>query len=409
MAKGEIITARVERIASGGAGIARPEGKSVFVELTAPGDLACFRIRREHKTWAEAELLEIKEASPFRVAARCPLYGRCGGCSLQHMSYEAQLDAKTAILKDAFTRIAGFSPPEIRLRPSQPFEYRNRVQFHKIEEFNCPSKDICALGSSGIKSFHCSKHWFKTSLGFMERKSSRLAALDDCPVADAGIRAALKERGIQPPDKKRFTVYSHGKTFLVEGGNERGYVSILGRELALDARVFFQSNAVMLELLVADLVEAAQAADRNLPLADIYCGVGTFAAFLGAGFSGVDMLEENESALALARENVRGKNLNFYAAKDSAWIKIAEARQKKSWGFMVLDPPREGLSGPFAKWLAANGGELAAYVSCDPATLARDSRILAEGGYTLKELTLYDFYQQTAHIESLALFARSGQ
>jgi len=267
------------------------------------------------------------------------------------------------------------------------------------------------MGYSRIKSIHCDRRWFKTHMGFMERKSSRLVALGDCPVAEAGIRKALKDEKFQWPNKKRFTVYSNGKTFLVEGGTERGLVSVLGRELVMDAGVFFQSNATMLELLIGDLVEAASAADRNLPLADIYCGVGTFAAFLGAesgslGFPEIDLVEENKSAMDLARENVRGKT-NYYADKDTAWVKIMNKTPKKTWGFMVLDPPREGLSGPFADWLAANGPELAAYVSCDPATLARDSRLLLEGGYALQELTLYDFYPQTAHIESLALFCRT--
>ena len=396
MAKGEIFTARVESIAAGGAGIARlnetcrrgsaepgsPPGKSVFIELTAPGDLARFRIEKDQKNWARAELLEILEPSPVRVSPTCSLYGRCGGCSLQHLTYEAQLQAKTTILSDAFKRIGGFDPPVIRVRPCVPFEYRCRVQFHKTGD--------------------CDAH-----VGFMERKSSRVVTLSDCPVAEPGIREALREKKIQWPNKKRFTVYSNGKTFLVEGGLERGNVSILNRELVMDVNVFFQSNAAMLEFLVTDLIEAAGAADKSLPLADIYAGVGTFAAFLGESFPAVDLVEENKAALALAKKNVTGKQVNFYAGKDTAWVKTLQANEKNAWGFMVMDPPREGLSASFAKWLAESGPDLAAYVSCDPATLARDSRLLLEGGYALKELTFYDFYPQTAHIESLALFSRN--
>jgi len=375
-------TARVERIAAGGAGIARPDGKSVFIDLSAPGDLVRFRLVKEYKTWARAELLEILEPSPLRISPLCPLYGRCGGCSLQHLTYEAQIEAKTAILRDAFKRIGGFEPPSIRLRSSAPFEYRNRLQFHRTDDGNC---------------------------GLMERKSTRPVALDDCPVAEPGIRRALKEGRLRgPSDKKRFTVYSRGKTFLVEGQTERGFVSILDRELALDVKVFFQSNAAMLELLIADLREAASKTNRGLPLADIYCGVGTFAAFLAAEHSGVDLVEENKAALALARQNVRGSNISYYAEKDTTWVKTLTDNQRGPWGFVIMDPPRQGLSGGIAKWLAANGPELAAYVSCDPATLARDSRLLLDGGYRLKELTLYDFYPQTAHIETLALFCREG-
>jgi 23S rRNA (uracil1939-C5)-methyltransferase len=161
----------------------------------------------------------------------------------------------------------------------------------------------------------------------------------------------------------------------------------------------------MLESLIKDLLALAKQADRSLPLIDLYCGVGTFSAFLGDEFSGVDLVEENEAALALARENMpQGKRVGYYAMTDTRWA----AAQKESgpWGFMVLDPPREGLSAPLREWLAKNGPGLAAYVSCNPATLARDSKVLTEGGYALKTLFLYDFYPQTAHVESLAVFSR---
>ena len=379
MASGEIYTAPVERIAAGGAGITRPGGKSVFVPLTAPGDVVRCRIEKDHSLWAEGELLEILEPSPCRTDPVCSLYGRCGGCSLQHLNYEAQIEAKTGILRDAFTRIGRINPPEIRLRRSLPFEYRNRVQFHF--------------------SVH--------GPGFRERKSSALAILEDCPVADKGIRKALKEGTLKSP-QERFTVYSRGATFLAEGGLERGRVSILDRELAMDVKVFFQSNASMLELLIQDLLELASTADKTLPLADIYCGVGTFASFLGNAFPEPDLVEENKAALALARENVPGKGAHYYALTDTAWVKTLSKKGFKphAWGFMVLDPPREGLSGPLREYLARSGPELAAYVSCNPATLARDSQALLQGGYTLRELTLYDFYPQTAHIESLAVFSR---
>jgi len=401
MSEGEVFTARVQSIAAGGAGFARPEGKSVFIPLSAPGDLLRCRISKDRKTWAEAEIVEILEPSAVRVAPECSLYGICGGCDLQHLSYTAQLDAKAAILTDAFKRIGGFQPPEAQVRAGAPFGYRNRVQFHSGQNVTDSNFVEC---------------------GFMGRKSSTLVPLTDCPAADAGIRAALKEGKISGGGRKRFTVYSHGATFLVEGGQERGRVSLLGKELAMDVTVFFQSNAAMLELLIADVVSAAStAADKNLPMADVYCGVGTFAAFLQDKFSGsgldlnaidLDLIEENKTALALARENTGGQ-ANAYALTDTAFVKSLARKgrggQNKRWGFMVMDPPREGLSAPFAKWLAANGPDKAAYVSCNPAALARDSRILLKGGYRLDALTLYDFYPQTSHIESLALFSRSSK
>jgi 23S rRNA (uracil1939-C5)-methyltransferase len=379
MASGEIFNARIERIAAGGAGLAVREGKRVFVEFAAPGDLVKCQLTKDHKTWAEAEILEILEASPQRVEPLCPLYGRCGGCTLQHLDYEAQIAAKTAILRETFFRIGGIVQNEIRLRKAAPFEYRNRMQFHRTA-CNHP--------------------------GFKERKSSRLVVLDDCPVADSGIRKALREgKLLPPPGRERFAVFSGQKTFLCEGGTEQGRVSVLGRELAMDVRVFFQSNLAMLELLIGDLMAAASKADSTLPLADIYCGAGTFASFLGGEFSEIDLVEENKTSLVLARENMPiEKTINYYALTDTTWTKTQ--KMGRTWGFMVLDPPRKGLSQAMREFLVESGPELAAYVSCDPATLARDSRFLLEGGYTLKDLTLYDFYPQTAHIESLAIFSR---
>jgi 23S rRNA (uracil1939-C5)-methyltransferase len=389
MGAGEVFNARVESIAAGGAGIATAIGKTgskrVFVEFAAPGDLVRCQIKKDHKTWTEAKIIEMLKPSPKRVEPACPLYGLCGGCALQHLNYEAQIEAKTAILREVFSRIGGIDLDKIRLRKAEPFEYRNRMKFHKTAD-NRP--------------------------GFKERKSDRLVVIEDCPVADSGIRKALREgRILPPPGKERFAVFSSQKTFLFEGGNEQGMVSVLGRELAMDACVFFQSNVAMLELLIGDLTSAASEADRDLPLADIYCGVGTFASFLGGelrgnpGFSEIDLVEENKTALALAHENMPpGKKVNYYALTDTDWSKTQ--KKGKTWGFMVFDPPRKGLSLRLREFIVRNGPDLAAYVSCDPATLARDSRSLLEGGYTLKELTLYDFYPQTAHIESLAIFSR---
>jgi len=379
MARGEIFSARVERIAAGGAGVAGYEGKRVFIELTAPQDLVRCQIKKDHKTWAEAELLEILEESPRRAEPVCPLYGRCGGCSLQHLNYETQIEAKTAILKDAFSRIGGIFLQEISIRISSPFEYRNRMQFHKTA---------------------CNKP------GFKERKSSRLVSLDDCPVADIGIHKALREGKIQqPPGRERFTVFSRKNTFLCEGVNEQGRVYVLDKELTIDASVFFQSNVETLELLIWDLMAVASEADKALPMADIFCGVGTFAAFLGGEFPEIDLVEENKKSVMLAHGNMpQGKKTNYYAMADTEWSKTQ--KKERSWGFMVLDPPRKGLSLGMVEFLVKNGPELAAYVSCDPATLARDSRYLLEGGYSLKDITLYDFYPQTAHIESLAVFRR---
>jgi 23S rRNA (uracil1939-C5)-methyltransferase len=373
---------RFESIAAGGAAVARLDGKTVFAEGGAPDDVACCRITEEHKTYAKAELLEIIEASPVRIKNGCAFYGACGGCNLQHIDYNAQLVAKTGILAGSFIRIAGFCPPTPEVFPSPAWEYRNRMQFHK--------ETAHGGGAFGLKG------------------RQGIIAVSDCPVAAPGIRSLLQGGGKAislPPDKDRFTVYSKDGLLLNEGGQERGKIRLLDREITVDAGAFFQSNSVMLEKLLAVLLEIAGGADSSLPMADLYAGVGTFALFLGGLFSKTDLAEENKKALNVARENLKGREAAFYASRDADWAKEAK-RRKAPYSFIVADPPRSGLAPRLAAWLAEAGPPLLAYVSCDTASLARDSQILTRGGYVLKSLYLFDFYPQTAHIESLAVFEK---
>ena len=389
---GELIKTRIEGIAAGGAGFARIGGKSTFIEGAIPGETVICRITEEHRSWSQAQVLDIEEASPDRVQPACGLYGTCGGCNMQHIGYPAQLAAKTAILKDTFTRIGGITPPEPLIFPSEPWEYRNRMQFHALKHRTS--------GESG-------PFW-----GLKARKSAEIIPISDCPIADPAIRRLLgtdpkQTRALIPPNKDRFTVYARGGLLLSEGGNSRGRTRILDRELALDAGVFFQSNGATLEKLVAGLRQVAAdvaAGDFGLPMADLYCGVGTFAAFLGEMFPEVDLVEENKAALALAHENIAQRQAaNFFAQRSEDWATGGNFRR---YGMVVADPPRQGFSQSLALRLASEGPALLAYVSCDPATMARDSKILLAGGYQLKKLHFYDFYPQTAHIESLAVFEK---
>ncbi|MDR2447707.1 MAG: methyltransferase [Treponema sp.] len=392
----EVFTSQIERIASNGAGILTRNGQKFFVDATAPLDRVTVRVQELHKGWGTAEVLRIEEQSPFRTPCVCPLAGRCGGCSLQHLAYEKQVEEKAAILRESFVRIGGFKePPAVRIRPSKAFGYRNRVQFHR----------------------------FKASLpGFKVKRSDEIIQVAACPVADQGINNALAEKRITPPvEKDRWTVYSYKDTFLMEGKNGRGSVVLLDKKLLLDAGVFFQSNASALETLIKDVVSIAKetgsgaSAPPLAPLAaDVYCGVGTFSVFLqDAGcFESIDLVEENKTALSLARGNIsavaaagadQGVRGNCYAVSADVWAK----GNKNRYGFIIADPPREGLSQGMRAWLCAQGSPVFAYVSCNPATLARDSEALVKSGYALSSLAFYDFYPHTPHIESLAVFRRS--
>jgi len=385
MAEGDVCRVFLESIAPLGEALGRIGGKPVFVEGGAPQETVLCRVTGEHRTWARAQLLEIIEPSPARTNKTCAYYGECGGCNLQHIDYEAQIAAKASILTEHFKTIGGFSPPMPEIVPSPPWEYRNRTQFHCLRQ-----------KAKGVNSV----------FGFKGRGSGGIIAVSDCPVASPGIRKLLRgdEKIPMPPEKDRFTVFSAGELLLSEGGTERGKINLLEKEITADAGVFFQSNLVMLEKLIAELRSLCEARSDG-QMADLYCGVGTFALFLGDAYAKTLLAEENKRAVSVARENLKGTNAEFFALRDTEWERTI-LRRKADLSFAVVDPPRAGLALKLASALAHSGPPVLAYVSCDSASLARDSKILTGGGYKPEKLTLFDFYPQTSHIETLAVFNR---
>ncbi|MCL2277073.1 MAG: methyltransferase [Treponema sp.] len=394
MPAGDVIKLQLESVVQGGDALGFFNGKPVFVEGGAPDEAVVCRIKEDKKTYSKAGILEILKPSPVRVQSACS-YSKCGGCNLGHINYSAQLKIKTSILNESFSRVGGFDLSShninIEIFSSPSREYRNRTQFH------CFRRN-------------------KSGIGFKSIDNNEIIAINDCPVAVSGIREALGNGSIPiPPEKDRFTVFSKDDVLLREGGVSRGKINLSDKEIILDAGLFFQSNCVMLEILISKLRDIAKNADPSLPMADLYCGVGVFALFLGDMFPSLILAEENKAAISIARENLRGKKAEFFVLKDTDWQEnIFKQREKFSLksgvsgalGFAVVDPPRAGLSRGFALALSKNGPPLLAYVSCDAASLARDSKILFSGGYRLDKLALFDFYPQTSHIESLAVFSK---
>ena len=364
--------------------MARADGKAVFTDFAAPQDLIRARVVEERENFARAEIVKIMEGSSLRVQPLCPYFGTCGGCAWQHLEYGAQTEAKTAMLADAFQRIGGFAiTPPIRTISSPPYGYRNRIQFHRVAKRRA---DI-------------------SPVGFKRRGEDTVLPIDDCPIAASRIRTALAARELVPPVQvDRFNVYAHGDLLLAEGATERGIVEIRGKKLRIDVRGFFQSNATALEYLLDELMSAARSADPELRAADLYCGVGTFAAFLSDIFPRIALVERDKTALALACENVRGHGIRHFAISDDEWARMGSKGEQEGYGFAVVDPPRAGLSTGLRNRLARMKVGTLGYVSCDPATLARDAKELAAAGYELRSLTCYDFYPQTPHIEAFAVF-----
>ena len=329
---------------------------------------------------------------------------------MQGIAYDEQLTRKKEFLGQVFFRAGFLSVPDIKVVPSSPFEYRNRVQFHRVPR---GTESRLPGGKSRMRPLKLERE-AEALCGFMTRSGSNSTAeivpVNDCLIADPSIRQALRTASITPPiDRDRFSVYGKDSTLLVEGQDSCGITRIHQKDIHIDSGVFFQSNGALLELLIEKLLGTARTANSQLPAADFYCGVGTFAVYLQDMFERIDLLEANKAAMRLARMNVRLKNARFFCQRDTLWAKNAGKAARGHYGFAVVDPSRQGLSGAMCRFLRDNC-EILCYVSCNPYTLARDAAILLDpqnsSPLKLESLTFYDFYPQTRHIESLAVFSR---
>jgi 23S rRNA (uracil1939-C5)-methyltransferase len=403
----------VEKIVAGGAGLAFLEGRAVFLPFAIPGETVSARIFEEGRDWLRAEIVDIRDPSPDRVEARCPFYGICGGCNLQHMSYDRQLAAKSSIVSEAFRRIAGFDPGEVPVAGSRAFGYRNRVQVHADPEGR---------------------------LGFMRRDSRDIVPISSCPVADPAVNRWLESRAHSQHRKRellsfsggldRFIVFGYGGEVFVEGRDREARVEVAGDEIRFSLKGFFQSNMGTLETLVRDAFPAGQArhgsaaagsaetglattvadatSDATVPgparAADLYCGVGLFGHFLAKDHETVLCVESEARSLECARVNLPDGSGEFYQQSVEAWV--GGKRALGHFDRIVADPPRTGMATEVLQWLAQAEAPELVYISCDPATLARDARSLFKSGWRLASLKAYDFYPQTGHIECAARFER---
>ncbi len=381
----------IEKLVAGGDGLAFLEGRAVFVPLTLPGEDVVARIILERSDYLRAELVSVLAASPDRVEPVCPLFGRCGGCNLQHCAPDAQLSLKAGIVRELFARTAGIEfnagagAPGFIVEAGAVYGYRNRMQLH--------------FDSEG-------------RLGLSRRESNEVMAIPGCPVALESLDEWIGERsnstGIRSEmapylgNRDRFVAFGAGKKVWIEGQHIQAKVEVLGQPISFPLGSFFQSNLELLERLVPAVVEGFEGGRA----ADLYAGVGLFGRFLAEKGGRVTLVEENAESLALARVNAKGPSHEYSAQSVDAWCRGPGARAE--FDFLVLDPPRTGLSPGLAAWIVARKPPRVSYVSCDPVTLARDAKALLAGGYRLESLSLYDFYPQTGHIEALARFAQDG-
>jgi 23S rRNA (uracil1939-C5)-methyltransferase len=403
---GDVVDVTTERIAYGGDAIARYRGLAVFVPLAAPGERLRVRVTERKKNFARAAIEEILVRSPARREPPCQLFGQCGGCQIQHMTYEAQLEAKAGFVRDALRRLGHIDwPGEIRVRHASEFGYRARAQVKlappstagegrkRAIGFNrAGSHSICDVHSCPIlvPELNDSLRLLRSSLSEASGTSESSLAFDDVKE----VEMALGETGVSLEPAMR------------EASSELVERNVRGAVYRFSPASFFQVNSLLLD----ELIEEAIGDFAGKLALDLFAGVGFFTIQLARKFEKVIGVESDTGAARFARENIRANGLSnamFYNTRVEEWLESALKQQGRfpPPDFVLLDPPRNGASESISL-IAALGPASISYVSCDPTTLARDLRRLIDSGYHLKDVIAVDLFPQTYHIETVARLVR---
>ena len=405
---GEVLEVAVERIVPGGAGLGHARGLTLFVPLAAPGDRLRVRVERVKGRVGFASLVEIIEAGADRVEPPCPYFGRCGGCDFQQLSYEAQLRAKAEIIADCLRRIARLAPPgEISVTPSPAaWRYRSRARWQhdarnrRLGYYELASHRVCDVAECPVVLPEVQHALARLRAALVEGRPD-----EDPPPAAADSPQASHSRGrdgAHAPEEYQAVAGDDGVSLLPplsEDDKHERARTVGGERYAFDAECFFQINHGLLEPLVAEALGDAGGASA----VDLYCGVGLFTLPLARRFARVHGVEGNAAAVAFARRNLSDAglpNAAVEAAQVGDWL-LRRARALAPADFLLLDPPRAGAAEAVEGILALRPRRIS-YVSCDPATLARDLRALADGGYTLDSVAAFDMFPQTHHVETVA-------
>lgn len=423
------IDATIVDLTHDGKGVADIDGRRVFVPDALPTERVVIAPRRRRRRFTEAELVRVVEPSTSRVTPACEVFGRCGGCALQHLDYAAQVRFKQKVVEDAFARIAGVAP-EAWLEPivGREWNYRRRARL-------------------GVKYVDAKG---RVLVGFRERAAPYITEMSRCPVlvppmdtligelaaviGETGVKrrlpqievavgdsaAAIVLRVLEPPgpeDRARFEAFGreHGiDVYLQTGGpgsieplappRRLGYaLPEFDVELEFEPTDFVQINAEVNRRMVSAAVELADVGSGERVL-DLFCGLGNFTLPFARRAAEVLGVEGDAGLVARGVANARRNGLGNarFVAADLAEPDWPFYRER--WDVAVLDPPRTGAEIPVRR-LGRTRPRRIVYVSCHPATLARDAKILvAEHGYKLKSVRALDMFPHTHHVEAMALF-----
>lgn len=375
-------------LAAGGDGVGRaPDGRVVFVPFTAPGDRVRVRIDHEYRRHARAHVEELIESGPGRTDPACAVFGSCGGCAWQHLEYAAQLDAKSRIVFDAFARIGGSGVPRpVPITPSpSAYGYRSRAR---------------ALVDGG-------------RVGFRRRRSHAVCATSLCPILAPPLQEKLAELAHGPPvadgEWELFCSEDEARaTPLSAAGSGSIDLRVAGERIGVSPGVFAQSNSLMYETLARAVLGAAGTGELAF---DLFAGAGFFTLALARRFDRVIALESNVAAVRDLEANLRRAGI---ANVEILPVPLEEAVERGRFRglfpeVVVVDPPRSGLPPGSSDALVDLAPERIVYLSCDPATQARDAAYLVGGGCTLERVEAFDLFPQTPHVESLAVFTGGAE
>lgn len=383
---------RIENLTNEGAGVARVDGWVVFVPFTLAGELVKCRVFRNHKNYSEADLIEVLEPAPNRVAPKCALFGQCGGCQYQHLAYAEQLESKQRQVAELLKHMAKIEHLVREVIPSPvEYGYRSKITPH----------------------FHRPKSGGIGAIGFLRaRTRNAMVDVEHCPIAMPELNAqlaAVRERARANAD-----AFKNGATLLMRAtkngvltrNDEIAVEDVDGIRFEFQAGDFFQNNPFILPKFVRHAIDEAKATGAKY-LVDAYCGSGLFAISAARDFEQVIGVEISESAVKKASHNaeINGfTNCRFMAADATHVFK--DVPHDGADTVVLIDPPRAGCSPEFLQQLFAFGPKGVVYVSCNPATQMRDLVLFTEAGYQLGTVQPFDLFPQTKHLECVMTLSR---
>lgn len=384
-----------------------PDGRAVFVPYALPGERVRVRLVEEKPRFARAELVEVLEPSPERVTPRCPHFQTCGGCHYQHIPYERQTQLKADILRDQLERIGKLENPPVQptIPSPSPWNYRNHMQFHLTPEGQLGFVAARGEGVAPITECHLPEAAINATwplldaeaIPGLDRLALRLGANDD-------LMLVLESSDPHPVslevDLPLSVVHLGPGGALVLAGDDHIVIEVLGRPFRVSAGSFFQINTALAGKMVQHLLDNLPLSEEST-LVDAYCGVGLFSAFLAPHVGRLIGIETSPQACEDFVTNLdEFDHVELYEAPVEGVLPELDLHPE----VIVVDPPRAGLARSALDAILALQPQTLAYISCDPATLGRDARRLTAGGYELQQVTPFDLFPQTYHIESVSFF-----